>query len=290
MGRLRAGASRALGKLSEDNVTGLAAMVAYNLAISVVPFAVLALWIAGRLIGSHAFEDAIARDLQAIFPGPADSTLHALLAKIREGAAGVGLAALIASAWTGMSFWGAIDTAFGVIYSLPKRTWSGQKRFAFMMLWLVVLFVAATVAVPVVQSALASVRADLPFGLDRVPGVALATSLGVGIVLLFITLWAIYALTPNGRLRWRAVWPGAMIATVVIFALDLIYPWYLTHASSVWRFGTTAVFLVIVLVWFYAVSLLILIGAEVNASLLARTGAESGQEVRSEAISAKQAT
>lgn len=281
-------AAAALSRLSDDNVTGLSAMVAYNLAISVVPFAVLALWIAGRLIGSHAFEDAIARDLSAIFPGPADTTLQALLTKIRQGAASIGLIALVASIWTGMSFWGAIDTAFGVIYELPKRGWVGQKRFAFLMLWLVVVFVAATVAVPVVQSALASVRADLPFGLDNVPGVALATSLAVGIALLFLSLWAIYVLGPNGSLRWRAVWPGALFSTTVIFALDYIYPYYLTHASSVWKFGTTAVFLVIVLLWFYAVSLVILLGAEINAWLLARSG--KGQDVRSDAISLKQAT
>ena len=275
-------------RLGADNVTGLSAMVAYNLAISVVPFAVLALWIAGRLVGSHAFEDAIARDLSAIFPGPADTTLSTLLVKIREGAASIGLIALVASIWTGMSFWGAIDTAFGVIYDLPKRGWVGQKRFAFLMLWLVIIFVAATVSVPIVQSALASVRADLPFGLDTVPGVTLATSLGIGLALLFLSLWAIYVLGPNGRLRWRAVWPGALFATAVIFVLDYIYPYYLTHASSVWKFGTTAVFLVIVLVWFYAVSLVILIGAEINAWLLARSA--KAQAVKSEAISLKQST
>jgi uncharacterized BrkB/YihY/UPF0761 family membrane protein len=38
----------------------------------------------------------------------------------------------------------------------------------------------------------------------------------------------------------------------------------------VWRFGTTAVFLVIVLAWFYLVALVILLGAELNAWRLER--------------------
>ena len=275
-------------RLGKDNVTGLSAMVAYNLAISIVPFAVLSLWIAGRLVGSSDFEAAIDRDLGAIFPGPADTTLHSLLGRIREGSASIGLISLVASIWTGMSFWGAVDTAFGTIYSLPKRSWLGQKRFAFAMLWLVLLFVAATVAVPVIQSAIAAVQSDLPFGLDAVPGGTLITSLAVGVALLFLTLWAIYALGPNERLRWRAVWPGALAATVVIAALDFIYPYYLTHASSVWRFGTTAVFLVIVLLWFYAIALMILLGAELNSALLDRS--TRLQATRSAAISRKQET
>lgn len=277
-------------------------MVAYNLAISVVPLAVLALWLAGRIAGSAEFEEAISRDLGAIFPGPADGTLQSLLGRIRTGAPGLGIAAIIFSIWTGMSFWGAIDTAFDRIYELPSRGWIKQKRFSFLMLWLVVLFMAATIAVPIAQSAIAGVRKDLPFGLDAVPGTALVFSLALGVLLLFLTLLAIYSLCPNRRLPWREVWPGALFSTVVIAATDYIYPYYLTNVSSVWRFGTTAVFLVIVLAWFYLVALVILLGAELNAWRLERRRARraaltrltpatgDAQDVRSEAISLKQST
>ena len=290
------------GRLGRDNITGLAAMVAYNLAISVVPLAVLALWVAGRLAGSAEFEEAISRDLGAIFPGPADGTLQSLLGRIRTGAPGLGIAAIVFSVWTGMSFWGAMDTAFDRIYELPSRGWLKQKRFSFLMLWLVVLFMAATVTVPIAQSAIAGVRRDLPFGLDSVPGTALAFSLALGVLLLFLTLLAIYSLCPNRRLPWREVWPGALFATAVIAATDYIYPYYLTNVSSVWRFGTTAVFLVIVLAWFYLVALVILLGAELNAWRLERRRARSAalteltpkaerpQEVKSDAISLKQST
>lgn len=290
------------GRLGKDNITGLAAMVAYNLAISVVPLAVLALWVAGRLAGSSEFEEAIARDLGAIFPGPADGTLQSLLGRIRTGAPGLGIAAIIFSIWAGMSFWGAMDTAFDRIYELPSRGWVKQKRFSFLMLWLVVLFMAATIAVPIAQSAIAGVRKDLPFGLSSVPGTALVFSLALGVLLLFLTLLAIYALCPNRRLPWREVWPGALFSTVVIAGTDYIYPYYLTNVSSVWRFGTTAVFLVIVLAWFYLVALVLLLGAEMNAWRLERRRArraalteltpavETSQDVRSDAISLKQST
>lgn len=283
-------------RIGRDNVTGLAAMVAYNLVISIVPFAILALWVGGQVIEAHSYDDAVARSLRAIFPGPTDSTLQSLLDGIKRGTPGVGTLALLGSIWTGMSFWGAIDTAFGRIYSLPQRGWLAQKRFAFLMLWLVIVFIAAVVAVPVVQTAIAAVRRDLPFGLDQLPGLALATSLAVGLALLFLSLWAIYALGPNGRLPWRSVWPGALAATTVIGVLDIVYPYYLTHGSMVWRYGTTAVFLVIVLLWFYAVSLVLLLGAELNAWRHRRTGPATGgpvpdsQASRSAAISRKQAT
>ncbi len=39
-------------KANEDNLTGLAGMVAYNLLLSVFPLALLALFIAGRVLQS----------------------------------------------------------------------------------------------------------------------------------------------------------------------------------------------------------------------------------------------
>jgi uncharacterized BrkB/YihY/UPF0761 family membrane protein len=40
-------------KAYKDNITGLSAMVAYNLLLSVFPLALLALFIAGKVLGSQ---------------------------------------------------------------------------------------------------------------------------------------------------------------------------------------------------------------------------------------------
>ena len=64
---------------------------------------------------------------------------------------------------------------------------------------------------------------------------------------------------------WLAIWPGAAGATVAITAIDYAFPFYLGHISTIARVGTTLVFLVIVLIWFYAHALIILCAAIVNA-------------------------
>ena len=46
-------------KAYEDNLTGLSGMVAYNLLLSVFPLALLALFIAGRVLESGDLEQAI---------------------------------------------------------------------------------------------------------------------------------------------------------------------------------------------------------------------------------------
>jgi len=88
-------------------------------------------------------------------------------------------------------------------------------------------------------------------------------SLAGGIVVLFIALCATYALVPSGRMPWRCVWPGAVGATLAIGVLDYVFPLYLHNVSTL-RAGTTFVFVLIALVWFYALSIIVLAGAVVN--------------------------
>jgi YihY family inner membrane protein len=263
-------------KAYRDNLTGLSAMVAYNMLLSILPLALLALFIAGQVLKSSDLEASVLRDLHRIFPTAADRTLTSALRQVQNNSGGFGIAALIASIWIGSSFWGALETAFSRIYGVEGRSWLHQKRFAVVMLVVVLLFMAATVAVPTLQSVLASGADRLPLGLSGVRTVVFVATLLLGVLLLFLVLCVIYRTVPNEPLPWGAIWPGALAATVAISAVDYAFPFYLSHVSTLSEFGTTLVFVLIVLVWFYVLAIIILGGATINAmhfdDMLARQG------------------
>jgi YihY family inner membrane protein len=250
-------------KAYDDNLTGLSGMVAYNLLLSIFPFALVALFVGGRLLRSEELQVSVLEDLKRIFPTAAESTLSEGVRRLRETSTTVGIAAIAASIWFGASFWGALDTAFCRIYHCECRSWVQQKLFALGMLGVVLLFVATTVAVPTVQALLASGANDLPLGLSEVRGVIYAATLALGLMALFAALCATYRLVPKGGPPWRAVWPGALGATIAIAIVDLGFPLYLDNIST-FRVGTTAVFVLIALVWFYVLALIVLAGAVVN--------------------------
>jgi membrane protein len=254
--------------MMEANVTGSSAMVAYNMLLGVVPVALLALFIAGQVLSSHSVQQSVLRDLRGIFPGADAHTLDSLLDQIQSSTTSTGVLALLASLWLGSSFWGALDTAFARIYRCKSRPWFKQKRFALGMVIVVLLFMIATVAVPTAQSILKAGASALPFDLARVTDAVYAISLFGSLALLFGSLALIYARVPNRPVRWSAVWPGALGATVAIGVVDFAFPLYLTNISTIARFGTTIVFILIMLGWFYVVALVILSGAIVNAMRL----------------------
>jgi membrane protein len=260
-GHLRAFATKAYG----DNLTGLSAMVAYNLLLSIFPLALLALFIAGRFLHSPELQASVLADLRSLFPSAAESTLVSAVDSLRGSSTSLGLFALATSVWIGSSFWGALDTAFCQLYHVRCRSWVQQKRFAVAMLAVVLLFFAATVAVPTIQALLVSGARDLPFGLSQVPGLVYVVTLAFGLGLIFLILCVIYWSVPNRLVPWRAVWPGAGAATVAIFVIDYAFPFYLSNVSTLARLGTSLVFIVIVLLWFYALAFIILAGATINA-------------------------
>ena len=265
-------------KAYEDNLTGLSGMVAYNLLLSVLPLALLALFIASRVLVSDELERSVLEDLQELFPSTAQESLANALRRVRESGTGFGIAALVTSLWIGGSFWGAMDTAFCRIYHLECRTWLQQKRFALLMVVVVLLLMGATVAVPTLQSVLVEGAGDLPFGLGSARGVLVAGSLVAGLLLLFGLLCIVYWAVPNDRLPWRGVWPGALGATIAISIVDYSFPFYLSSVSNFTQFASGIVFIVIVLLWFYAIAIIILSGGVINAMRCAEPGPEGEVE------------
>ena len=252
-------------KAYEDNLTGLSAMVAYNMLLSLLPVALLALFVAGRVLQSDEIERSVLTDLRDLFPDTAESTLTDLLRGLQDFSTSLGIAAGVASIWIGTSFWGALDTAFCSIYHVRCRSWVEQKRFALAMLVVALLFIFATVIVPTVQGLLTATAEELPFGLSDVPGLIFGVTLGAGLALLFGTLCVIYWAVPNCAVPWRAIWPGSVLATLAIAIVDFAFPFYLSQISTIEQIGTTLVFIVIVLLWFYVLAIIVLGGAVINA-------------------------
>jgi membrane protein len=253
-------------KAYSDNLTGLSGMVAYNLLLSLFPLALLALFIASRILRSSELESSIFHDLQRLFPTAAENTITSALNRVKASSTGLGVVALVSSIWFGSSFWGALDTAFCRIYHFECRSWLQQKRFALVMLVVVLAFMAATVLIPTAQSILVAGANGLPFGLKHVQGLVFAITLAFSLLILFGILCVIFWAVPNRRVPWRAIWPGAALSTIAIGVIDYGFPLYLTNVSTIGQqLGSTLVFIVIVLLWFYALAIILLGGAIVNA-------------------------
>lgn len=249
----------------EENVTGMAAMVAYNLMLSLFPFALLLLFITGQLLQSADIQATILRDLQELFPSTEQDTLQSTLNDLQARSTEIGIVAIIAGLWIGASFWGAMDTAFCRIYHVECRGWWAQKRFALIMLAVVALFLAASIVIPALESFVLTGTDNLPLGLDTIDWLGNLVVIAGGLLISFLILCVIYWAVPKGQLPWRAVWPGALFVSLAAGAANVVFPLYLVNVSTIGQFGRIVSFVLIVLIWFYALALGLLAGAVINA-------------------------
>ena len=248
-----------------ENVTGLSAMVAYNLLLAVFPFSLLVLFVFSQVLRVEGIEESVYQDLDLLFPAASESALRDILSTLRSNSAAIGALALVASVWIGASFWGAMDTAFCRIYHVRCRGWWEQKRFSLSMLLVVIAFFLASVVLPAVEGAILGSTESLPFGLNEVRGLDDAALLGLTLLLNFGVCALIFWLVPKGHMPWSAVWPGAMFTTVIAGLANWTFPLYIDNVSTLSLFGTTAAFVLIALLWFYIVSLTLLLGAVINS-------------------------
>ena len=249
----------------EENVTGLSAMVAYNLMLAVFPFALIVLFVFGQVLKIGGVESSVLGDLQRLFPNVEQTQLTDALNRIEDNSTTIGIAAFFGSLWIGASFWGAMDTAFCRIYHVECRGWVEQKRFSFAMLGVVLLFIAASIFVPTIESTLVSSTDRLPFGLSHIKAIDTVLLLGAALLVTFAICSVIFWAVPKGHMPWRAVWPGAAFVTVAAGLANWLFPIYLSNVSSLSRFGSTLGFILIALLWFYVLSLALLAGAVINS-------------------------
>jgi membrane protein len=248
-----------------ENITGLAGMVAYNLVLALFPFALLVLFIFGKVLQSTDVETSVLDDLQRLFPAVESDTLQNALDRIRDSSTTIGVVAAVGALWIGTSFWGAMDTAFCRIYHVECRKWVEQKRFALVMLIGLTLFLAASVVIPTLEGLIVSSADDLPFGLGDIQGLASALILVGALIITFGVTASIYYFVPKGHVPWRGVWPGALFFTVTIGVANAVFPFYLTEISNLDQVGGAIGFVLVTLLWFYLVSLGLMVGAVVNA-------------------------
>jgi membrane protein len=248
-----------------ENVTGLSAMVAYNLMLAVFPFSLLVLFFFGQVLKIGGVEASVLDDLQRLFPNTEQTTLTDVLTRIQDNTTTIGIAALLGSLWIGASFWGAMDTAFCRIYHVECRGWVEQKRFSFTMLLVVLLLIAASIVLPTIEATLVSSTDRLPLGLSDIKAIDTVLLLIAALVITFLILCVIFWAVPKGRMPWRDVWPGALFVTFTAGIANWAFPFYLSNISSLSRFGSTLGFVLITLLWFYALSLALLAGAVINS-------------------------
>jgi membrane protein len=258
---------RGVGELySSDGLTHAAAIAYYSL-LSLFPFLLLILSLVGTLTADPADRDAVVEFVFRYFPRQFDFITRQLDA-FREQTLRLGVGGLVALIWASLGVFNAISSAV-------DHAWGVERRRSFLMHRFVsFLMMLSAGGMFLLAIALASISRIAPTSwlwgvLERNPWFVWLTRVTAdygATVLLIICVALLFYFIPNTKVRFRYVWPGAIVTGLLWRAALAGFSWY---ASDVARFsaihGSIAA-VVIFLFWIYICAVILLYGVEMTAA------------------------
>jgi len=262
-----------LEKVMDDQAPNLAALLAWGTLSTLLPLMLGMLTVAGLVLRDPERLDQIYNTILVLVPGQAADTLGAALDGVRKTAAApAGTIAIVLLLFNGSSFFASMGSVFDQIYHVESRNFLMQRLVSLVMLVLATaLLVSSTLSLGI-----GSLLGNLPLGLGVSPVMAQVVTWSISILSTIVLFLLLYKVLPNARQRWRDVIPGALLSTVLFFAILAVFPLYVNIFPPNQAYAVFGVFLVFTF-WLYLLGFVFALGAELNAFLLqpARSAAPS---------------
>ncbi|NHN42699.1 YihY/virulence factor BrkB family protein [Halorubellus sp. JP-L1] len=237
---------------TERNVSFMAGSVAFSAFLSLLPLFVLLFVVLG-VVGDQALIDQIVAATASFLPAQAQELLGAALRR-QSGVSSTSIISIVVLGWGALRLFISLDTAFlEIYYANPDESFLDKATDSLAALGGLLI---AVVAVVVASTAVAFL--DVPYA-----GVLMPLALVVGLTVAFLP---IYYFFPDVEMEVRSALPGALFAAVGWAVLQALFQVYVSYGGS----GGGSGFLggaILILTWLYFASLIVLVGAVVNAVL-----------------------
>lgn len=266
----------AYGNWSRHRSTSLGAALAYYSVFSLGPILLIVIAIAGLVFGQEAVRGSLSGEIRNLLGPDGAQAVEAMLkgAASRESGgitAIVGFGLLIVAA---LGVVVQLKEALNTIWEAPPASGSGFYWYArtYLMSLAGVMALGFLLMVSLVISTALS-------ALSAWAGTAGTQALlweGANTLVSLLVLTTLFALLykwfPDCDVRWRDVWPGALAAAVMFEIGKLAISWYIGRQGLQSTYGAAAS-IVILLIWVYYTSQIVLFGAEISrAWALQRAG------------------
>lgn len=239
--------------VQEEEVSFLAAGIAYYMFVSLLPLLLLTL-VVGTLAGGEAFAERIVTAAGDVL-SPAASTLLEDALTSGAGRGGATVLGVGVTLWSALKVFRGLDTAFSRVYGAD-----GPDS-------IVGELVDGLAALGGISVALVGLGVIGAFG--TVLGVQVALG-GLALVpVLAVAFLPLYYLFPDQEMTIRAAVPGAVFAGVGWTLLGTGFNVYAAQADTYQVYGVIGGVLLLV-TWFYFAGQVLLVGAAVNAALADR--------------------
>jgi membrane protein len=259
---------RVWNEIWDDEVTDRAAAMSYYFLFSLFP-ALLFLTALLGFLPLAGVQERLMSYVANVLPTDAAQTVQRTLTEVlgttRSGLLSLGALITLWAASNGMA---SVISTLNIAYDVKEwRPWWKQRLLAIVLTVAFSLFIIATLALLVFGPKIGAAVAGwlglgplftIAWNVISVPVVIVCGLVGVGLV---------YQLAPATGHRWRWVTPGAVLALgswlAMSFGLRLYVQYFGNYSATYGSIGGV----ILLMLWLYLTSVVLLVGAEVNAEI-----------------------
>ncbi len=163
----------------------------------------------------------------------------------------------------------AIMTAFdATVHSINRRTWLGQRFISIVLL--LILWVLLTLAILLITGGQAALNYLVTHDMLRDSFTYYLLTIGKWVIIVALFFFAysfLYYLAPAKKTKWRFISAGGSLATVLSIITLVGFSYYISNFGQYNKLYGSIGTLMVILLLMYFLSIVLLVGFELNASI-----------------------
>jgi membrane protein len=258
-----------LRAMQKEAITMRASSLAFNYLMAIFP-AIIFLFTLIPYIPIENFHDEIFKLLEEVLPYNAfeatKSTIEDILKQQRGGLLSLGFVLSLYYSTNGII---AMMTAFNNSYSSPETRSRWQKRLIALVMF-AILSTLVLAAVSLIIFGGTAINMLVEFGWLKGSLTITLIQIGVWLIILLLFFFAysfLYYYGPSKRMKYRFISAGSTLATLLTIISSIGFAFFVNNFGQYNKLYGSIGTLIVVMLWLYITSLVLLIGFELNVSI-----------------------
>jgi membrane protein len=249
-------------------LTTRAASIAFKMFLAVFP-AILFLFTLIPYIPIENFDQVLLSFLEGIMPKDAYETVKDTVLDIavhkRGGLLSIGFLSALYFAKDGVS---SIISAFNATaLTIETRSWLKQQLISLMLVIIITILMTIAIAVTTFSGTVINYLVETGLVPVKTSYLLFIAKWVIIIALFYFVIAFVYYFAPANKSKWKFFSVGSIIATGLTILISLGFSYYINNFGQYNKLYGSIGTLIIILMWMYWNSMVLLIGFEINVSI-----------------------
>ena len=258
-----------IGRFGKDDVSGMAAQLAYFFLLSLFPFMIFLVTLLGYL---HIDEERVLAFVSTYAPPETfDMITENVSSLLKNENGGILSIGIIGTLWAASNGVNAIMRAFNRAYEVEEsRPFLVARLIAIVLTVAMVVVIGIALLLPVLGHSIGVYLFSFVGLSDSFIAMWEALRWVISSVIFFIVLSFLFAMAPNKRIKYTNTAIGALLSTVAWQGVSLLFSFYVSNMGNFSGTYGSLGGVIILMIWFYLTGIVIILGGEVNAIIYRR--------------------